>query len=123
MKINKLIINKQITKNIIHKFSIIVLLNISDMILTYIGITTSYCLEANKLMLPVVDNLIVLSLLKILLPTCLFTFIYFRMSDATIEQIKRSYKLINGLIIYYVVVNVINIGSLVIGILSRTLLY
>ena len=89
------------------------------MILTYIGVTTGYCIEVNKLMLPVVNNIVLFPLFKVLLPTCLLTFIYFRMLDATFEQIKKAYKLINALIIYYVVVNVINVGSILIGLVCN----
>lgn len=109
---NKLLLNKQTTKTILLKFSIIIFLNFTDMILTYIGVTTGYCIEVNKLMLPIIDNLVTFPLVKVLLPVCLLTFIYFRMLDATFEQIKKSYKLLNALIVYYVVVNVINICGL-----------
>ena len=102
-------INKQTSHIILLKFSIIILLNFTDMFLTYIGVTAGYSSEINILMLPFVDNLITFPLIKIVLPICLLTFIYFRMLDATFQQIKKAYKLLNALIIYYVVVNVINV--------------
>jgi len=104
-----LILNKEITLTIIKKFSIILFLNLSDMILTYLGDLSGYAVEVNILLAPFINNLLYFSLIKLVLPLCLFLYIYIRMLKATYLQIIKSTKYLNYLIGFYVLVNLTHI--------------
>ncbi|MFL0194660.1 DUF5658 family protein [Clostridium sp. WILCCON 0269] len=100
--------------NIRNKFIILCLLNISDMFFTRMLLNTGYFIEANPLMVSVVHNLKVGFWIKIVLPTVLLSFLYFRMQKAIEAQLKKSNFIINGIVLMYIAINIFHLICLAI---------
>lgn len=95
-------------KNIKFKLLILYMLNIMDIIFTLLLLNTGFYREGNFLMLKVVQNTSVSLLLKIILPAVLLIIIYSRMKKAADYQLKISNYFINGITIFYVLINVLH---------------
>lgn len=72
--IKKIQINKYIKYSLI-----IIVLNILDLALTYIGVTNNWAKEINPLLEPYVTDLYIMSGLKIAMPLILFGYIAIRL--------------------------------------------
>ncbi|WP_026886385.1 DUF5658 family protein [Clostridium beijerinckii] len=96
-------------KNTKIKLLILYILNVTDIIFTILLLNTGFYIEANILMLEVVQSPIISFLLKILVPGVLFVFIYFRMQQATDIQLRYCSYLINSAILFYILINALHI--------------
>lgn len=92
------------------KFYGIILLNITDSILTFLALKTGFMIEANPIMRGVVDNLFYSLLLKILVSTSLLFFIFKRLRKASKTQLTSSNSLTNFIFLYYLFVNMWNLS-------------
>jgi len=96
-------------KNIKIKFLILYLLNITDIIFTFLLLSTGFYREVNIFMINVVESIHASFILKVILPAVLLMFIYFRMRNATDYQLKKSNVFINGSITIYALINISHI--------------
>ena len=80
-------------------------LNILDMILTYIGISSGYAIEINPFMLSFISDLPTLIVLKVLIPICLSLYLYIRQKNSSLENFKQKRIAIRICLIFYVLVN------------------
>lgn len=91
------------------KFIILYILNVTDIIFTLILMNTGFFSEANYVMKSIVDNPLTSLLLKIILPGILLIYIYLRMKNATNEQLKKAKWLVNGIVIFYIIINIMHL--------------
>ena len=95
--------------NIKFKLSFLYLLNVSDIILTLLLIKSGYFVEANPFMASIIELPLQLTLLKIILPALLLSYIYFRMKKAKKHQLIISNNIINGALFGYGFLNLLHI--------------
>jgi hypothetical protein len=93
-------------ENIKNKLVVVYILNVTDIIFTLLLLSTGFYMEANIFMVKAVESIPSSFLLKVVLPAIMFTFIYFRIRNATEQQLKKSNILINGVLIIYALINV-----------------
>jgi len=93
-------------KNIKHKFLILYLLNLTDIIFTLLLLHTGLYMEANALMVKAVQSLVSSFILKVVLPAALLGYLYIRMTKATETQLKKSNLIITIVISIYFLINV-----------------
>lgn len=77
-----------------------------DVIFTLLLLNTGFYREANFFMIKIVQNTSLSLLLKIILPAVLLIIIYSRMKEAADHQLKISNYFINGITIFYVLINI-----------------
>jgi len=82
---------------------------VTDILFTLLLLSTGFFIEANIFMVKTVESIPASFALKIILPAVLLTFIYFRMQDATEQQLKQSNVFINGAIGLYSLINISHI--------------
>ena len=95
------------------KFLLLYILNITDIIFTFLLIRTGYFIEANKLMDKIMQSPSASILLKIVLPAVLFIVVFIRMQRATDRQLRISNYLINIATSIYALINLSHIVWLV----------
>ncbi len=83
---------------------LIILFNLIDGILTYIGVSKNYIVEMNLLMVNVVTDLNKLLLYKLLLPTLALTIIAFLLNKKGDKRMPFARKLVNTCFWIYVFV-------------------
>ena len=66
-------------------------------------------MEANILMVKVVDSLFASFMLKVVLPAALLSYLYFRMRKASEKQLKQSNILLSAATVSYIVINVLHL--------------
>lgn len=87
------------------KFLIIYMLNVTDIAFTVLLLNTGYYREANTVMIKVVQSQLSSLLVKILMPAFLLLLLYYRMQSANENQLKKSNYLINGMVVFYAMIN------------------
>lgn len=92
--------------NIKHKLLILYLLNVTDIFFTLLLLATGLFVEANMLMAKAVESITVSFILKIILPAALLFYLYIRMKNANVKQLKKSNTIINIAIIFYSLINI-----------------
>lgn len=92
-------------ENIKKKFIILYLLNVADIVFTLLLLRTGYFTEVNIFMSKVVQNPLFSFLLKVVLPAILLTYIYQKIKDAEISQLKASNIAVNISLTIYTLVN------------------
>lgn len=90
------------------KMLVLYLLNVTDMLLTFLLLSTGYFIEANILMAMIVENSIPCFVIKVVFIALLLKYIGIRMEKATIKQLRQSNLLINGILILYILVNTLH---------------
>lgn len=93
-------------KNIKTKLFILYVLNAADIIFTFILLKSGLFIEANFLMVNVVQSITFSILLKVILPGALLFVLYYRMRQASEGQLKKSNRLINGALAFYFLINI-----------------
>lgn len=94
------------------KLIIMYILNVSDIIFTIFLVNTGMFLEANAFMAPLVNNeQLLVIMIKIVIPLILLLVVYQRMKKASEKQLYQSNILINGMFIFYVLVNITHVIS------------
>lgn len=92
-----------------NKFMLLLLLNITDIVFTLMLLGTGFYREVNVFMIEVVQNLQASLLLKVVLPAGLLFYLYLRMQRATEHQLKISNYLVNGILVFYMAINVMHL--------------
>ncbi|MDP4095098.1 MAG: DUF5658 family protein [Bacillota bacterium] len=107
-------INRGITANgnINFKIFCIIILNAIDGILTYIGVSSGYAVELNRIMIGVVSDFWKLVLVKILTPTVLLILIAYLMNKFSYKKMKLASAFINICFGAYIVVMFIHMVCL-----------
>lgn len=93
-------------KSIKNKLIFLYSLNVADIMFTLLLLSTSFFMEANTLMVGVTQSPTISFILKVVLPAILLVYIFFRMQNATVEQLKKSNFLIMGIIALYTLINI-----------------
>jgi len=96
-------------RNIKNKLGVLYILNVTDIIFTLLLLSTGFYMESNPFMVKAVESIPLSFLLKVVLPAIMLIFIYFRMRNATEQQLKKSNVLINGVVIMYALINISHI--------------
>lgn len=91
------------------KFILIYILNITDVFFTMFLLGTGSFIEANVIMKPIINNEIIITILKFILPIILLVFIFKRMKMATKGQLKKANFFILFCVIFYGIVNLFHI--------------
>ena len=92
--------------SIYNKLWLLGILNITDILFTYILVNAGVCYEANKIMLDVLQDTVDCFSLKIAIPSLLLVYLYFRLKGANPKQIKISNNLINIALVLYLFINI-----------------
>ena len=100
-------------KSIKHKLLLLYVLNVIDIIFTLLLLKTGLFMEANALMVQVVECPKAAFALKVVLPAVLFILVYYRMQQAAPHQLKQSNLLISGAAFLYLLINISHIVWLV----------
>lgn len=79
------------------------------MIFTLVLLKTGCFIEANPLMVNIVQNLTTSLLVKIVLPAVLLVFLYFRIQKATEKQLRKGNFIINGIVLMYMSINIFHL--------------
>ena len=87
------------------KIVLLFILNITDIVFSLILLKTDYFVEGNPLLKTAVQSLNASLYIKILLPALLLAFLYYRIKDATIRQLKISNILLNIIVGFYALIN------------------
>ncbi|MGH4052606.1 MAG: DUF5658 family protein [Clostridium sp.] len=83
------------------------MLNITDILFTIYLVNTGMFLEVNAFMAPLVNKRYLFSIIiKIVIPLVLLMAVYQRMKKATEKQLYQSNIMINGLLIFYGIIDV-----------------
>ncbi|MBZ9636817.1 DUF5658 family protein [Clostridium sp. FP1] len=93
-------------ENIKHKLLILYILNVTDIFFTLLLLSTGLFMEANRLMINVVQSTSASFILKIVLPALLLLYIYIRMKRATVTQLKQSNIILNIITGVYIIINI-----------------
>lgn len=109
--------------NIRKKLIFTYILNILDIIFTILLINTGFIIELNPIMKKVITNYNYSFLVKGILPALLIIYIYLRIKKASLIQLKKSNYLINGVLLLYLVINVMHIICIIWYIYCKMLLY
>lgn len=91
--------------NIKNKLGLLYFLNVMDILFTVILLKTGLFVEANPFMVPIVNNPVKLSIIKIIFPALLLAFLFFRIRKAKEHQLIISNKIINGALCGYILLN------------------
>ncbi|MGL4773583.1 MAG: DUF5658 family protein [Clostridium sp.] len=91
---------------IIRKFKWICALNVTDILFTLLLLRTGCYVEVNGLINLIVGNPFFASFVKIVIPAVLLFLIAIRMRKATFNQLRVSNWLTNGILIFYVGINI-----------------
>ena len=92
--------------NVHSKLWMLGILNCTDIFFTYILINGGVCYEANKIMNDILSSTYNCIALKIAIPTLLLIYLGNRLKEATDKQINISNKIMNIVIILYVLINI-----------------
>jgi len=95
--------------NIKAKFLLLYFLNCTDIIFTIMLLDTGYFMEANPLMQPFIENILLSLGIKLIIPALLLISLYHRIQNATFEQLKKSNKIIIFSLSIYTLVNLSHI--------------
>lgn len=95
-------------KNIKIKFTLIVLFNVLDAILTVIATSNEFCYESNPIMRPFVNNIFAMLFIKTFIPVILLVLLFLSMKKATVKQLYISNYIINATLIYYFLIVIWN---------------
>lgn len=87
------------------KFILLYVLNVTDIIFTVLLLQTGYFSEVNIFMIKAVQNPVASILLKIILPAILLFYIYKRMNDTDVIQLKTANVAVNISLTIYTLVN------------------
>lgn len=93
-------------ENLRTKILALYLLNVTDILFTLLLLNTGHFIEANVFMADVVEKPIACLTLKVLLVALLLRYICIRMKKATIKQLKQSNIFINGILAFYILLNI-----------------
>lgn len=88
-----------------NKLILLYILNVTDIIFTFLLLSTGLFIEANVFMVQAVESVPMSLMLKIILPAVLLIYIHFRMQGATESQLKKSNIFINGAVAFYGLIN------------------
>lgn len=88
------------------KFIMLYLLNVLDITFTLLLLQTGYFAEVNFLMVKAVQNPVISILLKVVFPAILLYYIYHKMKEADVAQLKVSNIAINISLTIYSLVNI-----------------
>lgn len=102
-------LNSHSLKTFKTKFIILYLLNITDVIFTILLLQTGYYREINYLMIKAVSNPPIAITIKTIIPATLLIYIYIRIKNATLNQLKKSNILVNVVLIFYGAINYLHI--------------
>lgn len=91
------------------KLIILYILNVLDITLTLILLSTGLYMEVNTFMAKEVNNPAKAFILKTVIPAVLLIYIYFRMQKATNKQLKQSNIFINIITGVYFLINISHI--------------
>lgn len=89
-----------------NKLLILYLLNVTDIIFTLILVNTGLFNEVNPVMVGIIQNTIIATIIKVILPAILLFYLYKRMKNATNKQLKFSNVAINIILTIYVLINI-----------------
>lgn len=92
-----------------YKLSLLYFFNVLDYIFTLILIRTGLFIEANPLMVNVINKFPLSLLIKICLPGFLLIYIFFRMQKAKKHQLIISNTIINGALFGYGMLNLLHL--------------
>ena len=104
-----LFIKNYTLENIKYKLIILYLLNVTDIIFTFLLLATGFFIEANLLMAKAVQSLSTSFILKIILPAGLFFYLYLRMKKANEKQLKQSNIILNIATAVYGIINIFHL--------------
>lgn len=93
------------------KLKLLYVLNVTDMIFTYMLLKLPYYHEVNPLLKSSVHSISSMIAIKGLLPFVLLSYIFFRLQQASSPQLKQSNILINSGLVIYSIVNIIHLIS------------
>lgn len=88
------------------KLILLYILNVSDIIFTFILLKTNLFEEQNIIMINAVQNLLTSILLKVVLPALLLFYLYLRIQKANNTQLKKSNVLINIAVSFYALIDI-----------------
>lgn len=92
--------------NVYSKLWMLGILNCTDIFFTYILIKTDVCYEANGIMNSIMNSSYNCIALKIALPILLLVYLANRIKEANERQINISNKLLNIVVIFYLIINI-----------------
>lgn len=95
-------------KTIRFKLISLYILNVSDALLTYLLIRTGCFIELNFLLKRAMVNIDELFLIKILLPVTLIAWLYLRIQQATVRELRLSNIAVNLVLLLYIFVNALH---------------
>jgi len=85
---------------------VICILNFTDMVLTYIGVTTGHAIEINPFMVKYVNNIYSMIVLKVMVPVTVAAYLYYRQLRSEISKFKIKKKLLNICMYAYILINI-----------------
>ncbi len=91
------------------KLIILFLLNVLDILLTLILISSGKFFEINPIINKILDSRIKLYIVKIVIPLLLILYLFIRLRKAEKHQLIISNKIINGALIVYACINLSHI--------------
>lgn len=96
--------------NIKKKLILLYILNVTDVIFTLFLVNTGMFVEANFLMLQLINEHQLLSLfLKIAIPLILFILVFYRMKEISGKQLYQSNVIITLALLFYCIINLSHI--------------
>lgn len=93
-------------ENLRIKILALYLLNVTDILLTLLLLSTGDFMEGNIFMAKILENPIVCLGLKVVLVALLLKYICIRMEKATVKQLRHSNLLISGMLALYILINI-----------------
>ena len=93
-------------ENIKTKLILLYFLNVSDLLLTLLLLSTGFYFEANILMAEVIKSTAATLFIKLILPAILLATLYMRIKKATNKQRRISNYVINPVAILYIIINI-----------------
>ncbi|WP_275372713.1 DUF5658 family protein [Clostridium tertium] len=99
--------------NIKPKFIMLYILNVTDILFTHLLIGTGLYMEANIFMVRIVSNVWLSIFIKITIPALLLLILYYRISKASLKQLKYSNIALNIIITYYLIINILHVLGII----------
>lgn len=109
-------------KTIRFKLISLYVLNVSDALLTYLLIRTNYFIEVNFLLKRAMINIDELFLIKILLPAILISWLYLRIQQATVRELRLGNIAVNLVLLLYIFVNTLHLTWIILLIVIKFVL-
>ncbi|WP_070000675.1 DUF5658 family protein [Cellulosilyticum sp. I15G10I2] len=95
------------------KFTLIYILNCTDMLFTYTLLKTGHFYEANLIMRPIVSNPFLSILVKIIFPAVLILAVLPHLKEESLTSIKLCTIFINIVILAYLAINILHVYYLI----------